>query len=193
VIASAIGGQGVSTNRNEQEAKTEARAEPIRLSVPGALEFRDVAVRVVGTACRLLRPSRSSFTDETSSAGRADFSQDEFSTQVVSAFSEAFNNLAIHGYKDTQTGAACRIELEIGSEDGCFVVRLTDFGQVFDPGGYLDVPDELPERGMGLFIIRSFMDEMTYVPGPPNVLTLKKKWPSSTTTTVDPSLGEQPG
>jgi serine/threonine-protein kinase RsbW len=160
----------------------------IRLSVPGSLEFRDVAVRVVGTACRLLRPREG--TDASvghpAEPARADFSQDEFATQVVSAFSEAFNNLAIHGYKDANT-SECRIELEISSDptsgdgvpsDGAaLVITLVDWGKVYDPASYADVPDELPERGMGLFIIRSFMDEISYVKGPPNVLKLKKKWP----------------
>jgi hypothetical protein len=41
---------------------------------------------------------------------------------------------------------------------------------------------KLPEGGMGLFIIRSFMDEVTYTRGgggKPNVLVLRKRWPSS--------------
>lgn len=150
----------------------------IRLSVPGSLEFRDVAVRVVGTACRLLRPREGADPSVAPHAepARADFSQDEFATQVVSAFSEAFNNLAIHGYQDANT-SDCRIDLEISSDDVAFVIRLVDWGKVYDPASYADLPDELPERGMGLFIIRSFMDEISYVKGPPNVLTLKKTWP----------------
>ena len=34
--------------------------------------------------------------------------------------------------------------------------------------------DALPESGLGLFIIRSFMDEVKYVPGSPNVLSMTK-------------------
>ena len=34
--------------------------------------------------------------------------------------------------------------------------------------------DGLPESGMGLFIIRSFMDEVVYEPGSPNVLRIAK-------------------
>jgi serine/threonine-protein kinase RsbW len=53
---------------------------------------------------------------------------------------------------------------------------MTDTGQSFDPDT-IGPPelDELPEGGMGLFIMRSFMDEVDYHPGPPNVLRLKKR------------------
>lgn len=157
----------------------------IRLSVPGALEFRDVAVRVVGTACRLLRPPRATTSSNPPASNeplhppRADFTQDEFATQVVSAFSECFNNLAIHGYKDAGPADDTRIEIELCSEEGALVIRVVDSGSPFDPAGYLELPDELPERGMGLFIIRSFMDEVSYEKGPPHTLTLKKLWPSA--------------
>ena len=194
MVASLLGGRHLATERIERESKPSRHSDVIRLSVPGALEFRDVAVRVVGTACRLLRPASSRSSDEEPSHGRADFSQDEFSTQVVSAFSEAFNNLAIHGYRESPAGADCRIDLEITSEEGSLVVRLRDFGCSFDPSDYMEVPDALPERGMGLFIIRSFMDEVIYASGPPHVLTLKKRWPGASTASMelDPSLGEQP-
>jgi serine/threonine-protein kinase RsbW len=146
--------------------------------VPGSLEFRDVAVRVVGTACRLLRPVGSKGgTADRQEIARGDFTHDEFATQVVSAFSEAYNNLAIHGYRSFPQGPDRRIELEIASRDGAFVVTLRDFAAPYDPGSYSELPDELPERGMGLYIIRSFMDAIEYVAGPPNVLTLVKRWP----------------
>lgn len=198
----------MATDRDRDEA-SEGGDDPIRLSVPGALEFRDVAVRVVGTACRLLRPSERSGANEGHEVphGRADFSQDEFSTQVVSAFSEAFNNLAIHGYRNTPPGPLRRIDLEIASIDGSLVVKLRDYAAPYDPVAYQELPDELPERGMGLFIIRSFMDVLTYTSGPPNVLTLAKRWPApsvrpaegaaggaeASADEADASIGRQPG
>jgi serine/threonine-protein kinase RsbW len=156
----------------------------IRLSVPGALEYRDVAVRVVGTACRLLRPrepSTEAAASHSTDGARTDFTQDEFATRVVSAFSEAFNNIAIHGYKDAPAGVAPpmserRVDIEVSSDDTELVIRLVDHGKVYDPASYAELPDELPERGMGLFIIRSFMDEISYTAGPPNTLVLRKKW-----------------
>lgn len=167
----------------------------ITLSVPGALEFRDVAVRVVGAACKLFGPHRGDLAAEPAASGgthpppqhgssppaAGGELSDEFVMQVVSAFSEAFNNLAIHGYAGKAGG---RIEIEVtpirpdADDDrrGSLVIKLTDTGSPFDPSGHLDMPDELPERGMGLFIIRSFIDEVRYVAGPPHTLTLVKHW-----------------
>ena len=55
-------------------------------------------------------------------------------------------------------------------------VEMTDWGATHDPASYEEPPEELPERGMGLFIMRSCMDELAYVPGPPNTLILRKRW-----------------
>jgi serine/threonine-protein kinase RsbW len=135
----------------------------IRLTVPGDIRYRDVAVRVVGGACKL---------EDVADA-------EQFATEVVSAFSEAFNNLAIHGYKGSGEGT---IEIAISTRDGDgagareMVLEIIDGGAVFDPAEYLELPEEMPERGMGLFIIRSFMDEIRYTSGPPNVLTLVKRF-----------------
>lgn len=145
----------------------------ISLTVPGALQYRDVAVRVVGAACKLFSRGTSDSTPPGLAPGN-DLA-DEMVSQVVSAFSEAFNNLALHGYQGVTPG---NIEIRVDSvnEPGghVIVVELTDTGRVFDPACHMDLPEEEPERGMGLFIIRSFMDEVGYVAGPPNVLTLKK-------------------
>jgi serine/threonine-protein kinase RsbW len=56
-----------------------------------------------------------------------------------------------------------------------------DFGNRFDPAAQtLPDLDALPESNMGLFIVRSCVDEFSYVPGNPpkfpNVLTLKKNY-----------------
>jgi serine/threonine-protein kinase RsbW len=133
----------------------------ITLKVPGSIEYRDIAVRVVGGACKLIDAR----------------DPDQFATEVVSAFSEAFNNVILHGYKGVPPGD---IEITIShSAEGVVPVELRlamkDTGRVFDPGQYLELPEEMPERGMGLFIIRSFVDELLYQPGPPNVLTLIKR------------------
>ena len=58
----------------------------IRLQLAGILEHRDVALRAVSTACKLVTPRPQ---------GRA---WNEFQMQVVSAVGEAFNNVVLHGY-----------------------------------------------------------------------------------------------
>lgn len=103
---------------------------------------------------------------------------DEFDDRVVSAVGEAFNNVAIHGYRGRRPGTVS-LELEL-IRDG-IRIRLTDTGAVFDPSG-APVPHlaSLPESKMGLFIIRSCMDTVTYEQGTPptrpNVLTLTKHY-----------------
>jgi serine/threonine-protein kinase RsbW len=133
----------------------------IRLRVPGTLNYRSVALRVVTEACRLAE-------------GRdAEQDGDEFEAQAVSAFGEAFNNVAIHGYAG---GDAGHVDIEIDWTPEELVIQMTDTGQSFDPDT-ISPPelDKLPEGGMGLFIMRSFMDEVDYHPGPPNILRLKKR------------------
>jgi serine/threonine-protein kinase RsbW len=145
----------------------------ISLTVPGSLQYRDVAVRVVGAACKLFSRGASDSTPPGLSAGN-DLA-DEMVSQVVSAFSEAFNNLALHGYKGVTPGnIEIRVDLVNDGDVAVIVVEMKDTGHVFDPAQHMDLPEELPERGMGLFIIRSFMDDVGYVAGPPNVLTLRK-------------------
>lgn len=156
----------------------------ITLSVPGALEYRDVAVRVVGAACKLFGPGNAARSERNGAEAPPQSEEkprselaDEFVMQVVSAFSEAFNNLALHGYGTSRQG---RIDIAVFPEpqsDGgaAVVVEITDTGSAFDPSEYLKVPEELPERGMGLFIIRSFIDEIRYKSGPPHTLTLVKR------------------
>lgn len=201
----------------------------IRLEVPGSLLYRNLAVRVVTSACKLVPPS-----GDGADAHRPD---DEFDAQVVSAFGEAFNNVAIHGYKGLEVGLVV-VEIETGPEHIC--ISLEDHGHTYDPAATptpssvleldaLDEPDEpelrepraprapgadaerggpplgagavarspsrppgsgwnsLPENGMGLFIIRSFMDEVTYTAGPPNVLRLKKHRRAASSSTRPPA------
>jgi serine/threonine-protein kinase RsbW len=131
----------------------------IRLKVPGALKYRDLAVRVVAAACKLV--------------GDPDKEQKSWSDQVISAFGEAFNNTAIHSNPGGTAGDV-DIEIEIGRD--YITIRVVDFGNSYD---FTNVPlpdlDNLPESGMGIFIIRSFMDEVSYVAGVPNVLSMTKR------------------
>lgn len=149
----------------------------IRLSVPGTLTFRDVAIRVVASACKLLRspvePLDGSDADPSGGAQLAAAAED-FDSQVVSAFGEAFNNIAIHGYRGLPPG---QVHVEIDAEGDDLVIRMRDDGASFHFPDHVAAPEDLPERGMGLFIIRSFMDRVDYRPGPPNELSMKKRWP----------------
>jgi serine/threonine-protein kinase RsbW len=138
----------------------------IRLRVPGALKYRDLAVRAVAAACKLVGGD----DDGTGRVHR------EFDDQVVSAFGEAFNNAAQHSYRDRSVGD---VEIEIELDAKSITIRLYDFGNSYDLES-IPAPDleQLPESGMGLYIIRSFMDEVDYRAGAPNVLSMTKRFKS---------------
>jgi serine/threonine-protein kinase RsbW len=134
----------------------------IRLQVPGSLDYRDLAIRVVASACKLVHGR--SQRDESAKA--------DFDNQVVSAFGEAFNNAAIHSYQGRPVGT---IEVDIELADDRITLRISDHGVSFDPTAVKEPDlDSLPESGLGLFIIRSFMDTVRYHPGAPNVLSMTK-------------------
>jgi serine/threonine-protein kinase RsbW len=122
-------------------------------------------MRVVSAACKLV-------DDETDQGVADDVVRQNFREEVISAFSEAFNNVAIHGYVGLPPGQV-EIEVEIGR--GSLTIRLRDYGNSFD-FDLAPVPifENLPEGGFGVYIIKSFMDEVKYEKGPPNVLTLRK-------------------
>lgn len=126
----------------------------IRLVVPSRLEYRDLAIRMVASACKLVPDPRGTF-----------------SIEVVSAFSEALNNVVLHGYPP-HTG---NIEIEVELGDDRLTIRVMDYGKSFDLDA-VPIPDleSLPESALGVFIMRSFMDDITYLAGAPNVLSMTK-------------------
>ena len=132
----------------------------IRLSVLGVLEHRDLVLRAVSSACKLVTGPR---------GGR---NWQDFQAQVVSAVSEAFNNLVLHGYEGRRDG---RVDLLIRPGQERIEIEIRDWGKGFDPKS-VPAPalDSLPESGLGLFIMQSFM-QMDYRRGKPNLLTLNKK------------------
>lgn len=92
--------------------------------------------------------------------------------------SEAFNNVAIHAYRG---GSAGTVELEIESEGDGITIRIRDQGAGYDPTKR-QAPnlDELPESNMGLYIMHSCMDTVSYrrgnPPQVPNELVLFKRF-----------------
>lgn len=147
----------------------EGSTPPIRLTVPAGLAYRGVVIRVAASACRLA-------ADGEGRAGRVDHSADlsaRFDAELVSAVSEIFNNVVIHGHDGGD--ARARVTVSIDVRDRCVGVRIRDGGRRFDARAVPD-PDlgALPEGGLGLHIARSFLDRIEYRPGPPNVWHLTK-------------------
>lgn len=150
-------------HRHFDDGRSEARL--IQLQVPGSLPYRHVVVATVEAACRLAHAG-------VDASARARLAQ-----ELTSAVGEAFNNIAVHGYRGRAPGLV-RVDLDVGVE--WITVELRDFGTSFDPTrGAPDAPDlgTLPESGMGIFIMQSFVERATYLPGSPNVLTLAKRIP----------------
>ena len=132
----------------------------ISLQVPALLLYRDVAMRVVSASCKIIAASIKTAEPQ------------RFQEELVSALGEAFNNTVIHAYRGREDG---RVTIEIDPRPDLLEVRIIDEGTSFDLSA-VPTPelDELPESGMGLFIMRSFMDDVAYRSGPPNILYLRK-------------------
>ncbi len=99
--------------------------------------------------------------------------------QIELAVVEACNNIVEHAYSRIQGD----ITLDVEIEEEKIVIALHDTGETMptasQQSGNLDFDptnlDELPEGGMGLFLMNSIMDERTYTnTGGKNTLTLTK-------------------
>ncbi len=138
----------------------------ILVRVPGTLRYRDVALRAVSAACKLVGAGEKGL----------EAVRRQLHEQMLSAAGEAFNNIAIHGYRGLPVGD---IEFQIETTAREIVIRLMDYGRSFDlTAAPSPVFDELPEGGFGVYIIKSFVDSITYQggqQGAPNVLTLTKR------------------
>ncbi len=143
----------------------------IELSVPGQLHFCDVARRVIMESCKLVAANQELLSNSSPApavpaglpSDRYEFN-DQFTLEFISAFSEIFNNVALHAYKGHSGGA---IDFKIHLGDNRLTVDIRDDGAPFDIQA-VPLPDELPTGGMGIFIARSMLDELEYQPGPPN-------------------------
>jgi serine/threonine-protein kinase RsbW len=101
----------------------------------------------------------------------------EFQHQVLSAVGEGFNNIVLHGKvgRVARPEGDAEVDLRIETRPGRIQIELRDWGPGFDPSRVPRPPIEaLPESGMGLHIMKSFMD-MSYRAGRPNVLKLNKR------------------
>jgi serine/threonine-protein kinase RsbW len=139
----------------------------LRVEAPCHLLYRDAVGALVERVCQRLE-------EEGAQSG--------LGYQVISAFNEAFNNLAIHA-------GSQRVEVLVEVSPTELALELRDEGPPYD---YDDVPlpelDELPESGLGIYIMRSFMTSVHYTPrrdGGQNVLRMVR------TLTDDPAAGQE--
>jgi serine/threonine-protein kinase RsbW len=136
-----------------------SRVERVSIRVPSDLRYGEAARAMLDALTRRLEQET-----ETPS----------LNAHVISAFSEAYNNVVEHAYHGRRTGAV-DVSVEVASEG--LTVCLTDEGDGFDMEG-VDEPDldALPEGGLGLLIIRSLMTRVGYERGDRNVLTMFKEF-----------------
>lgn len=120
----------------------------LSIAVPCDLRFRDAVGALIQNVCQHLE---------------SEGAEPGLGYHVVSAFNEAFNNLVQYAYEPTRQGI---VEVHLELDPKQIVVELRDTGQAFD-FETVESPDltELPESGLGIFIIRSFMTEVIYRPG----------------------------
>lgn len=97
--------------------------------------------------------------------------------QLNLALDEALANSINYAYPEGTEGS---IILEAETEGNMLVLRLMDFGTPFDPTLQGDVDTTLsveqrPIGGLGIFLIKQMMDDVTYVrQEEKNILTMKK-------------------
>jgi serine/threonine-protein kinase RsbW len=146
-------------NASAGEASGEGEGERFRFVIPARLKYRDASRAFITFVCDQLAKEKALPEDVTH--------------RVISAFVEAFNNAVIHAYKGTTPGP---IEVEMMVLRDRLRVTVSDKGHVFVPDNVPEPDlDALPEGGMGLFIIRNFMDRVSYARvGDLNVLTMEK-------------------
>jgi anti-sigma regulatory factor (Ser/Thr protein kinase) len=140
------------------------------LQVPSDLRYGEALRSMVDTLSRRLEV-------ETETAG--------LNTQIVSAFSEAFNNVVEHAYEGERTGTL-EIRVELSSEE--ISLSFIDQGRSFDLD-IVEAPDleALPEGGLGIWIIRSFMTTVRGGrEGDSNVLTMTKSFEKPLVMTNEP-------
>lgn len=99
--------------------------------------------------------------------------------QLNLALDEAMANSVSYAYEDGSIGP---ITLEVEKEENSIVLRLIDEGVAFDPtegGAEVDTglsAQDRPVGGLGIFLIKQMMDDMTYKrENGKNILTMKKQ------------------
>jgi serine/threonine-protein kinase RsbW len=150
-----------------------AQPSLIRMEMIGRLQHRDLVLRSVAAACKLVTPPADSNALQ------------EFRMQVVTAVGEAFNNIVLHSYAGREDGI---VEMDIKTQPDHISIEFRDWGDSFDPDA-VPLPDleNLPESGLGIFIIKTLMD-ISYAPGKPNVLTLSKSLETNGTRSYEASV-----
>jgi serine/threonine-protein kinase RsbW len=132
-------------------------------TVPACLEYRDAARGFLAFICDELVMKNAMPV--------------EAAHHITSAFIEAFNNSVVHAYRGTTAGS---VDLRLQVSPYQLQLELAETGRPFRAESIQEPDlDALPEGGLGLFIIRRFMDRVSYRrEGERNVLRMEKDLPN---------------
>ncbi len=122
-------------------------SDQIQLSVPCNLHYRDAVGALIEHICRNLKGKKENT---------------EMVFQIISAFNEAFNNTVLHAQANKKP-----LEIWIEVTQSELVIEIKDEGSDINFNiDEVESPDleALPESGLGIYIIQSFMDQVEYFP-----------------------------
>lgn len=103
--------------------------------------------------------------------------RDDLLFKIRLSVEEVAENIVRYAYEN----GAGPLEVSTGREGDFLVIRFSDYGKPFDPLNKPDPDitlsaDERPIGGLGIFICKQMMDEVTYqFKDGANILTMKKK------------------
>ncbi len=126
---------------------------------------------------RLVLPSHIEAVADAATAA-ADFARncgiaDEAAFGIDMAVREAITNAIVHGNKEDENKS---VEVTFNCGDRAVQIEITDQGEGFDPGHVPDptAPENiLKTSGRGNFLMRNFMDEVTWLPRPDGGTTVR--------------------
>ena len=98
--------------------------------------------------------------------------KDIYSIQL--AADEASSNIIEHAYRGVENG---KLEIECNNDNGELKIVMRDWGKPFDPSSIPEpnISADLSERkigGLGMYLMRKLMDEVTYDSSPETGNTL---------------------
>ena len=104
--------------------------------------------------------------------------------QIELALEELFVNVCSYAYAADGLSAPCDVSVswEYGGTPPAFTIEIADRGIAFDPLATVEPDveqpiDERPIGGLGIFLVKSYADELTYRRDDgENILRFSKRW-----------------
>lgn len=125
---------------NKKKESVSAAGHVVELRIPGLPEFVSVARLTLSGI-----------------ANRMDFPYESIEDMKV-ALAEACNNAIQHAYRNGETEEEVVVRFTLAQKK--LVMEVEDKGCGFDSGKEIKPPDMTREGGLGLFLIRSLVDEL---------------------------------